>query len=520
MKAIVYSLVLTFATIPTAAAQPQIATNGVVNAASYAPIGWPNSSIAQGSIFTIYGTNLGPSSSPALAYPLETTLADVSVQIRAGGALLNAIPIYVSSDQINAILPEGTPVGSATLAVTYAGQTSDGSAFQVTANSFGIFTINSTGFGQGVVTDANGQLLSVSAPAHPGESAIIWGTGIGASPGDDGSGPPPQINLSSLSLSVYVGTQQVRVTYGGRSAFTGEDQINFVVPPGFIGCYVPVAVEINTVVSNFITMPIGAVGQSCPDPAVNASQTPTGNISFVRNIAIASTVSTMDYGQAFFGNPQILASPYIPPFFGNPYSLPAGACIGDVIAPLLEDVFGSVLDAGPAITISGPAGVQQLLASHLYSGQLGSSSGVNTQSLYLNEGTYVVSGSGGVDVGPFSQDFSIPPPLTWTNQGSISIVQRSAGLDVSWSGGDPNGFVEISGVRIANNLLTFICNIPINEQHFTIPPFILLTLAPSTGTSADTLRISSTSSSAFAASGISSGTVNSIVTISKDVTYQ
>ena len=405
--------------------------------------------------------------------------------------------------------------------MNYAGQTSNATPFQVATNSFGIFSINSSGSGPGVITAANGDLFSVNSPAYAAGSAIIWGTGIGSSPEDDGSAPPQQINLSNVPLSVYVGTQPATVTYRGRSTFTGEDQINFVIPPGIVGCYVPVTVAIRDIVSNFVMMPIGAAGQSCPDP-VAASPSPTGNVTLMRSVAIGNTVDTIDSGQAFFGYPQLLTSGYIiPPFIGNPYSLPAGACIGDVTVSLFGDVFGvSVLDAGPAITITGPNGVQQLPASHLYSAQLASSSGGNAQSLYLNAGAFVVSGPGGADVGLFSQSFTIPTPLTWTNPSSISTVNRSAGLDVSWSGGDPDGFVQIAGVRITGNLLTFICNVPISDQHFTIPPFILLSFAPSTGTSTDSLRLSSTSSTAFSASGISSGTINSIVTISKNVTYQ
>ncbi len=242
MKALSCSAALALTVVVAASAQPQTAANGVVNAASNAPIGWPNSSIAQGSIFSIYGTQLGPSSSPALAYPLQTTLGGVSVQIVAGGTTLNAIPIYVSPGQINAILPETTPVGSAMLTVNYAGQTSNATPFQVATNSIGLFSINSSGSGPGVITAANGDLFSVNSPAYAAGSAIIWGTGIGSSPEDDGSAPPQQINLSNVPLSVYVGTQPATVTYRGRSTFTGEDQINFAIPPGIVGCYVPVTV--------------------------------------------------------------------------------------------------------------------------------------------------------------------------------------------------------------------------------------------------------------------------------------
>jgi uncharacterized protein (TIGR03437 family) len=94
----------------------------------------------------------------------------------------------------------------------------------------------------------------VNSPATPGDIATIWGTGIGASPGDNGAAPPQQIDMPNLPLSVYVGTQAASVSYRGRAAFTGEDQINFVVPAGITGCYVPVTVQIGNIVSNFVTM--------------------------------------------------------------------------------------------------------------------------------------------------------------------------------------------------------------------------------------------------------------------------
>jgi hypothetical protein len=379
--------------------------------------------------------------------------------------------------------------------------------------------VNSTATVVGIITGANYQLYSVNSPANPGDAATIWGTGIGASPGDDGSAPPQPIDMPNLPLSVYVGTQAASVLYRGRGGFTGEDQINFVVPAGITGCYVPITVQIGNIVSNFVTMPIAPAGQSCPDPAPPVSDLPTGNVTLGRSTMIGTTTSTTDAGQAFFGNPQILAFPYVPPVFGNPYSLPVGTCIGGVTFPEFIDVLTSTLDAGPAITITGPNGSQQLVAPG-YDAQLGGGSGANAEPLYLSVGSYTASGPGGTElgavVGPFSQNFTIPQPLTWTNQSNISTVDRSTGLDVTWTGGDPNGAIQIT----SDLLMTFICNARISDQHFTIPAFVLLSLPPSSAASTDTLRLSATSTTAFTAAGISSGTINSVVTIVKNVTYQ
>jgi uncharacterized protein (TIGR03437 family) len=321
-----------------ACAQPQVSDGGIRNAASSAPPAFPNGSIAQGSIFSIYGSNLGPTSSPAQSYPLQPTLGGVAVQVTSESVTLNAIPIFVSPNLINAILPDNTPVGPATLAVTFGGQASNAALFQVIGSSFGIFTTDSSGWGSGVITGTNYQLYSVSAPANAGDVAVLWGTGIGPSQGDDGSAPPPQIDMASLPLTVYVGTQPATVLYRGRTGFTGEDQINFVVPAGITGCYVPVAVEIGNIPSNFATMPIAPAGQPCPDPtppipplAVPVSNRVTlsyGDISLQRLITIGDTTVTTDSAVAYFGSPQLMQFPYIPAAVGNPYALPAGTCTG------------------------------------------------------------------------------------------------------------------------------------------------------------------------------------------------
>ena len=322
MTRVVMAVVLIFFAIVSrseAASPPQITGNGILNAASDAFPGSPNSSIAQGSIFSIYGSNLGPSSSPAVAYPLQSALGGVSVAVTSyTGSSVNALPIFVAPGLVNAILPGTATVGVASLTVTYNGKTSQPASLTVVANSFGIFSVGSNGTGVGVITDTSYQLYSLNFAAGPGSTAVLWGTGLGASPGDNGAGPPPQINMPSLPLSVYVGTQTATVSYQGRAAFTGEDQINFVIPAGVTGCYVPVTVQVGIIVSNFVTMPIAPAGQSCPDPTppvppfgLGPPGTPpfTGEVLLERATKIVATDMgttsvTTDYGLAFFGTPQ------------------------------------------------------------------------------------------------------------------------------------------------------------------------------------------------------------------------
>src|SRR5437016_3299765 len=78
---------------------------GVVNAASFAAPGLPGGGIARGSIFSIFGKNLGPTSSPMLAFPLVLNLGGASVKVSQGTTSVDAIPLFVSPGQINAIMP-------------------------------------------------------------------------------------------------------------------------------------------------------------------------------------------------------------------------------------------------------------------------------------------------------------------------------------------------------------------------------------------------------------------------------
>jgi len=495
-------------------AQPAVAKNGILNAASDAYVGLPNSSIAQGSIFTIYGTNLGPSSSPGLSFPLQTNLGGVSIKVTSGGTTVNAIPMSVGANQVSAVLPGNTPPGSATLTVTYNGQTSAAASFQVVTNSFGVFTSNQAGSGPGIITNTIYQVLGLTSALHPGDAAIIWGTGLGASPGDDGSKPPTQTDLTSIPVSVYIGAQQATVLYRGRSFFTGEDQINIKIPFGVLGCHVPVAVLIGNVVSNFATMPIAAAGTNvCSDPTgptgsqlsgfASNGNVAIGGVGLTRSTStitlpvIGTQTTTSDGGSADFVkyNFQLLN------LASNPFqTFTFGACTvltfrGSSAATITDVIQPTFLDAGSAITVTGPNGTKQLPKQTTtangqtlitYSASLGSN--VSGQQLYLSPGSYTVSGPGGADVGAFSQNLTLPASLTWTNKGSISTINRAAGQQITWTGGDPNSNVVITGYSLVLGTAKdgsdtigafFTCTAKDTDGQFTIPAVVLLSLPAS-----------------------------------------
>src|SRR5579884_3189654 len=246
-------------------AQPVISNGGIVNAASWAPAGLPNSSIAQGSIFIIAGTNLGPTTltlAPA-KFPLPTTVANVSVNVNMASTNTAAILFWVRNDYIAALLPSTVPVGTGTVTVTYNGQTSNAAPITVVANSIGIFAIGQNGQGPGVITDGakpqtsvKTELVTQTNSAKAGDTLVAWVTGVGAVPWDETEAPPSTpLNLQSkLNASVYVGTTKVTPTYAGPSGCCeGEGQVQFVVPSGISGCYVPITIVVGSQVSNTVT---------------------------------------------------------------------------------------------------------------------------------------------------------------------------------------------------------------------------------------------------------------------------
>jgi uncharacterized protein (TIGR03437 family) len=133
-------LAVTLFPVIAAFAQPVITSQyGIVNSATYRTPGLPGSGIAQGSIFSIFGTGLGRRHlGAANAFPLPITVNGTSVNITMGTTQTSAIVLGANSGQINAILPSTTPTGMGTITATYNGQTNASQPIQLVDSAFGI----------------------------------------------------------------------------------------------------------------------------------------------------------------------------------------------------------------------------------------------------------------------------------------------------------------------------------------------------------------------------------------------
>lgn len=188
------------------AQQPLVYSRSIFNAASYMPAGIPAGAIAQGSVFTLFGANLGPATAvTANSFPLSNNLGGVTITVTQGSNTVNAIPVYVSASQINAIMPSNAPLGTASLRVLFNNAPSNFTPVRIANTAFGIFTALGTGLGPGVVqnfvSQTNQPINEPKITAQPGQTITLWGTGLGPVPYpdnqaiDSASRPPVTMNV-------------------------------------------------------------------------------------------------------------------------------------------------------------------------------------------------------------------------------------------------------------------------------------------------------------------------------------
>jgi uncharacterized protein (TIGR03437 family) len=466
--------------------------------------------------------------------------------------------VFVSPGQINAIMPSNAPLGAVSVLVTFGNLKSPPARATVVTDSFGAFSLNSSGIGPGVMqnfVDASNTPLNLpSAAAQPGQAIILYGTGLGAGLSADNIAPPAG-NLPT-KVEVFVGGQPAATSYSGRSpCCSGLDQIVFTVPSNApLGCWVPVQIRTSgTTVSNTTTIAISADGSPCSD-SFNALSAPFLAGQKIGLIGLLRTDITEDVGlqrpgqvttdAAMMSFQQENPVPVAP--FNAILSLPPpGTCTsytgaGDLLngdqVPGADDPGAKFLNAGTSLTVTSGANTRTVArpASNARNYQplgytfTGSRRGA---SLFLNPGNFNVSGAGGTDVGAFQATVTIPNPagLTWTNRATTVTINRSQGFTVNWSGAAADQPVIIFGGGVdmpTNSSAVFACVAPAGSSSFTVPGLALANV-PATRTnlvqSKDAVYVGAlptANPAAFSASGIDTGAIVAGAFAAKTVIFQ
>jgi len=487
---------------------------GVQNAASYSP------NIAQGSIFIVEGSNLSASGFTSTTYPLPQSSQGVSIKFtpQSGGTATEAYIVYLynenGTNQLAGLLPSTVTPGAYQVTVTTSSGTSSPANVQVVANNPGIVTQDSTGSGLAVVQNyvsaseldinrfttgtVNGEYIS---PAHPGQTLILWLTGMGPLPSNIPDNTEPNggsgydFTQHGVSVQVFVGGMAITPTYGGRApCCAGEDQIDFTLPDNVpTGCTTELHVTVNghASQSTFISVAADPGDAACTLPGYTTAQLEAldnGGSVTLGSFAVQQSLNSIPTGNENFASVggefyqysgfQLAGATHSNAGLA---SLPSGCVVTPIPAApaTVATGVGVLLDAG-TITLTGPAGsglsAVEIPESKQNAYELNFSGAGTTINGNFVPGTYTLAGSGGKNVGPFNVSINVPAIFTITNM--PTSVTRSAGLTLDWTGGNSSDPVLITGdasnqVNGVQTGAAFACLTTAGAGSFTVPASIL-----------------------------------------------
>ena len=120
-----------------------------------------------------------------------------------------------------------------------------------------IFNYNVGGNTFGAILHANFALANTANPAKPGETVLIYCTGLGAveSPPEDGAAGNGQHTMSMPEVTIAE-TKAIVSVSGLAPGFVGLYQIKVEVPAGLKAGNQPVVVDAGQVASNSVLLPV------------------------------------------------------------------------------------------------------------------------------------------------------------------------------------------------------------------------------------------------------------------------
>jgi uncharacterized protein (TIGR03437 family) len=467
--------------------------NLIFNAASWDSVDVPGGGLAPGSEFTtldvpwFIGIGSGTQCPEAAAVSITVT------PLNSDALMAQYIPTDRCS-QVHGVLPAETPLGPADLTFFLFGRIVRTVRINVVPARFGIFTSEQ---GQGAAIAQNDSPDGQSAtnglltPALPGQEVTIWGAGLGQNPTD---------------VVVHLDKTAIQPDYAGPApGLAGVDQINFAIPDGVAnGCYVPLQVEVQGVLSNIATITKADTAGPCVHPlgltaatlaALDAGQSIlVGNVSigyFDRGAGPGSWLSpTLAAGQ--FTNVTAagiqalsgaLADNDSSPScrFGNTYHPGYYPPPGPPSGP----EFGSQLSSNMTIRLENPgnqtAELQAKLGQQTY--------GYLTLPEFV-PGDWRISLASDRSPASLSSTVTLPPPLPWLNRpDDFSVIDRQQDLTVRWNA-DGYGGADLVTLGIeweeaypqnvhSANVRSLDCTAPVSAGAITIPSSLLMRIPAS-----------------------------------------
>ena len=201
--------------------------------------------VAPGGLISVYGEQMSPVNLATSELPLPTALGESCLTVNGVSVPL----LFVSSQQINGQLPFNVD-GNAQMTLRTPGGISDNFNFSILPAAPSVFRSGMAGpeTDLATITRDNGQLVTPTNPVHPGDTIVIWATGLGhTSPAIDAGIPSPADPLASAVIhpTVTLGGVGLNILYAGLTpGSVGLNQINATVPGS-----VPLGLSIPLVIS-------------------------------------------------------------------------------------------------------------------------------------------------------------------------------------------------------------------------------------------------------------------------------
>ncbi len=206
---------------------------GITDAANYTPI---TNAYAPGELVSLYG-NFGVSTQVEDALPISTNLGGVQVFVNGIAA-----PVYsVSQNQVSVLIPyEITGDYFATFQAEVNGSKSNMVTVYADNTAPGIYTLAQSGTGAAAILHSNYTEVTDSSPAVPGETVLLYMTGLGTVTPQvgDGAAPGSELSMSDEASDIVVilddgvnSPALADVSFAGLApGFAGLYQVNFTLP--------------------------------------------------------------------------------------------------------------------------------------------------------------------------------------------------------------------------------------------------------------------------------------------------
>ena len=232
--------------------------DGIVNAAGFAA-GRP---VAPGSLISIFGANLAEFLGSASSLPLPIALkhTSVSFDFPEEGISVPSPLIFTSGNQLNVQVPwELAGLNFAFVKVRIEDSASFVFDLPLADHAPGIFEFDLGVTRSGVVTHADGNVVTAQNPARSGETVVIYGTGFGpvGVSQENGVAAPNRLTRTRRLPEVTIAGSQGSVSFSGLTpGFVGLYQINAELPASLPSGNQQLIVTANGIESNAVTLAI------------------------------------------------------------------------------------------------------------------------------------------------------------------------------------------------------------------------------------------------------------------------